>query len=91
MVTFSLKAIITNPKILNIIFFPTINAFFSKNDKNREKNLNFHFLILDNDHKSFDNPIQKKKLKKIMQFIRYVGFSILSPWCFYQKSNSFKT
>ena len=45
----------------------------------------FNFLILDNDHKSFDNPIQKEKLKKIMKFMRYEGFSILSPWCYYQK------
>ena len=40
---------------------------------------------------SFENQIQKEKLKKIMQFMRYEGFSILSPWCYYQKFNILKT
>ena len=76
MVTLNLKIIITIPKILN-----TLSLFFPiNNDKNLEKNLLLqYFFILDKDHKTFDNPIQKEKLKKIMQSMRYEVFSILSP------------
>ena len=41
MVNFSLKDIVTNQKLLNIMFFPTNNAFFTNNVKNLEKNLIF--------------------------------------------------
>ena len=47
------------------MFFPTNNAFYSQiMIEITMKILFFNFLILDIDHKSFDNQIQRKKLKK---------------------------
>ena len=55
-----------------------------------EKKRYFEFLIRHNIFKAKCNHNPKEKVKKIMHFGIYNGFSMIAPWCYYRKSKFFK-
>ena len=39
---------------------------------------------------TFNNQIQREKLEKTLQLMKYRSFSILAPYCYYSKIQIFK-